>query len=145
MNKGNVSRVFPRKGRSTYGRETGEKCGEDGTLAGHWVLCAGTGEGDGVVRGVCAPARRRSDGSDAGEGSWHTYLLHETISGGNALNGRAASPGANPVMNMAARENTLLKSSGVSKGLGKGSWPSAARTYELWRASTERMLAAAVR
>lgn len=61
------------------------------------------------------------------------------------MNGRAGSFGANPVMNCAAKLNTPLKSSGVSKGFGKGACPSSARMYEEWRDSTVKMEPAAVR
>lgn len=65
--------------------------------------------------------------------------------GGNALNGKAGSPGAKPVMNWAAREKTWLKSRGVSNGLGNGDCLSWARIYEEWRDSTVRMEPAAAR
>lgn len=55
------------------------------------------------------------------------YLDDSRVRAGKALNGRAGSPGAKPVMNWAAREKTELKSRGVSNGLGKGESLSAAR------------------
>ena len=48
------------------------------------------------------------------------YWLGWMVRGGKAANGNGAAPGAKPVMNCAARENTELKSKGVSNGFGNG-------------------------